>query len=374
MTQRPRILLLIPHLGGGGAEQVTALLAEGLSRDKYELHLALVTQTDPGTKSLPAGVAIHSLGARRVRSAAFRLLRLIRRLKPDLILSGMAHLNFLVLLLRPFFSRRTRICVRQNGTVSAALALDPHRRFTRLLYRLLYRRADRVICQTPAMAKDLRNEVDVPEKLLTVLANPIDLENLRAISMRSSQSENIPSSRGPRLLAVGRLAHEKGFDLLLHALLAVRQVHREVHLMIAGNGPEESMLRALSSQLGIESAVSFLGHVDRPCALFSDTTLFVLPSRHDAMPNALLEAAACGLPIAAMPASQGLVDLLQHQPGVWLAEEVNAPALSMALLRALDQLSPSQRFPHPFIQQFSFPQAIAAYEDLIDATLRERPL
>jgi hypothetical protein len=76
----------------------------------------------------------------------------------------------------------------------------------------------------------------------------------------------------------------------------------------------------------------------------------------------------------ATPASQGLVDLLQNQPGVWLADGVSEHALSAALLRALGQLSPAQRFPHPFIEPFRLPHAINAYEDLIDATLRERPL
>jgi len=315
------------------------------------------------------------LGAGRVRSATFRLLRLVHRLKPDLILSGMAHLNFLVLLLRPFISLRTCICVRQNGTISAALASDPHRRFTRRLYRSLYPRADRVICQTPAMAKDLTDEIRVPAQRLAVLANPLDVEDLRARS-ESAQSRNAqgPDPQVPRLLAVGRLAHEKGFDLLLRALAKVREALPGIQLLIAGSGPEKSGLKALCSQLGLGSAVFFLGHVDHPCTWFPETTLFVLPSRQDAMPNALLEAAACGLPIVAMPASQGLVDLVRNQPGVWLAAEITAQALSAALLVALSQPRPSQRFPHPFIEQCRLQPAIDAYENLIDATIRERPL
>jgi glycosyltransferase involved in cell wall biosynthesis len=364
--------LLIPHLGGGGAEQVTALLAEGLSRDKYEVHLALVTQITPGMECLPAGVTIHTLGARRVRSATFRLLRLVHQLKPDLLLSSMAHLNFLVLLLRPLFSRRTRVCVRQNATVSDALASDPHRRFTRLLYRFLYRRADRVICQTPAMAKDLKDAISISEKQLAILVNPVNVENLRATSQSSSQSGT--GSASPHLLAVGRFSVEKGFDLLLHALVAVRKALPGVQLLVAGEGPEEPALKALCSHLGLASAVVFLGHVDHPCNWFSRATLFVLPSRHDAMPNALLEAAACGLPIVATPASQGLVDLLQNQPGVWLANEITAPALAAALLYALGQLLSAERFPHSFIEPFGLQPAIDAFEDLIDSTLRERPL
>ena len=63
MVQRTRILLLIPHLGGGGAEQVMALLARGLSQEKYEVHLGLVQQADAAGDSLPPWVTLHALGA-----------------------------------------------------------------------------------------------------------------------------------------------------------------------------------------------------------------------------------------------------------------------------------------------------------------------
>jgi hypothetical protein len=79
----PKILLLIPHLGGGGAEQVTSLLARGLSPEKYELHLGLVTQADIAQSVMPSWVQVHALGAPRVRAGAVKLLLLIWRLKPD---------------------------------------------------------------------------------------------------------------------------------------------------------------------------------------------------------------------------------------------------------------------------------------------------
>jgi glycosyltransferase involved in cell wall biosynthesis len=375
MKERPRLLLLIPHLGGGGAEQVTALLARGLSRRKYELHLALVTQTNSGMKELPWRVGIHALGASRVRSSAFRLLRLIHRLKPDLILSGMAHLNFLVLLLRPFFPPATRVLVRQNATVSAALASGDLPRYTRLLYRFLYPRADRVICQTPAMARDLGAEIGISEHRLAALPNPVDVEAIRAIVEDAPNPWASPEfhSPGPHLLAVGRLSREKGFDLLIRALLTVRQRFPKAHLVIAGAGPQEAALKSLCRELDLESAVRFAGHVECPSAFFPGASLFVLSSRHEGLPNALLEAAAGGLPIVALPASQGIVDLLRGQPGVWLASEISASALASSLLSALDGLPPGQRFPHPFIEQFTFDRAIRAYEDAIDSTLSERP-
>jgi glycosyltransferase involved in cell wall biosynthesis len=184
MTERPSVLLLIPHLGGGGAERVTALLAKGLPGEKYEVHVGLVTglttETDSSVAQFAPHIKVHALGARRVRGGALGLLRLIRRTKPDLILSGMAHLNFLVLLLRPFFPRETRVLVRQNATVSAVLGAGGLPSYTRLLYRLLYRHADYVICQTRAMAVDLTAETGVFGRRIVVLPNPVDLDSIRA--------------------------------------------------------------------------------------------------------------------------------------------------------------------------------------------------
>lgn len=343
MTQRMRILLLIPHLGGG-AERVIALLARGLSPERYDVHLAVVTQATVEGEHLPAWVMVHALGAARVRAASFRLLRLVRRLKPDVILSGIAHLNFLVLLLRPFFPENTQVLVRQNATVSSALAFGGLPIYTGTLYRLLYRRADRVICQSRSMAADLAHELKLRERLIAVLPNPVDFDGIRSAG---GAPVSWPDG-GPRLLAVGRLSREKGFDLLLRAFAIVRKQFRDARLTILGAGPEESALNALRRELGLEPAVDFPGHVDPPYAFFLRATLFVLPSRHEGMPNALVEAAAAGLPMVALPSSGGVVDFLRMQPGVWLAPRIAAEALAASLLDALRSLAPGQRFERGF--------------------------
>jgi glycosyltransferase involved in cell wall biosynthesis len=313
-------------------------------------------------------VTIHPLRASRVRRAAIPLLVLVRRIRPQVVISGKFHLNFLVLLLRPFFPRSTRVLVRQNGTVSASLAQDELPAYTRLLYRVLYRRADRILGQSVAMANDLASELAIQPQRIAVLPNPIGVEAIRAAVATSANHWTGP---GPHLLAVGRLSREKGFDLLLEAFVSVRKFSPSADLLIAGTGPQEAALKAQCRMLGLESAVRFAGHVDQPCSYFRGASVFVLPSRHEGMPNALLEAAAAGLPLVALPASGGVRDLLRGQPGAWLAAEVSASALSASLLEALLVLRPEQRFLHSFIDQFRMDSAIRAYEDLIDATIRE---
>lgn len=365
MPSRPKLLLLIPHLGGGGAERVFELLARHLPARKYELHLGLPTGSRADAATLPSGVAVHCLGARRVRGSAPALLGLVRRLRPNLILSTMAHLNFLVLALRPLFPRGTRVAVRQNGTVSAMLADLRSPGLTRMLYRLLYPRADAVLCQSAPMADDLRANGVVRGRLV-VAPNPVDTAEANAIP--------VPwPGAGPNLLAVGRLVPQKGFDLLLEAAAHLRLRHPQLSLTIAGAGPEAPDLQSRCERLGLRAAVRFPGHVANPAVYYAGASIFVSSSRQEGMPNALLEAAAAGLPIVATPSSGGLVDLLQGQPGVWLASAVSVGALAAELDRALDALRPGARFEHRWIAPYRLENAIAAYELLIDRLLDRAP-
>jgi glycosyltransferase involved in cell wall biosynthesis len=357
-------LLLIPHLGGGGAERVTALLTRGLSPDKYEIHLGLMTKPACPSECLPAFATVHSLGAHRVRSAALPLLRLVRSLKPDVILSGMAHLNFLVLLLRPFFPRKTRVLVRQNSTASSSLPQLP--RYTGFLYRLLYPSADRIVCQTDAMADDLTRQSGIKPSRMQVLFNPVDTDAIHALINCNPTQWFGP---GPHLLAIGRLSREKGFDLLLQAFSSLRLKFPCADLTIVGEGPEESALKTMRRTLRLETSVRFPGYVLHPESYFPGAALFVLSSRHEGLPNALLEAAAGGLPIVGLPASEGVARLLDGQRGTWMANQVSSKALIDVLLRALQSISSGQRFEHRWVEPFCMDSAIKGYESLIDETL-----
>lgn len=341
-VQRVRVLLLTPRIGGGGAQQVMALLARGLSRERFEVHLGLVRSGDSGSNAVPSWVTIHALEAKRARAAVFPLLRLVWRVRPDAILSGAPEISFPVLFLKPFLPSATRILVRQNSTVSKALKYGGVPRYTRLLYRLLYPQADCVICQSAAMAEDLAREIGIAGDRIAVLPNPVDIEGILAAQLAPSAW----SGEGPHLLAAGRLAPEKGFDLLIEALVEVRKQFPSADLTIAGAGREKMALEALRERVELGDAVRIADSIETPYALFPGATLFVLSSRYEGMPNALLEAAAAGLPIVATPASGGVVELLRGREGAWLVADVSAAALADALILALKNVSSGQRFHH----------------------------
>src|SRR6185437_13681094 len=168
-----------------------------------------------------------------------------------------------------------------------------------------------------------------------------------------------PASRCPRLVAVARLASEKGLDILLEAFAGLLKDYPAAELDIFGKGPCESALKAQCKSLALQDHVHFRGEVSLPAEYFSAAAAFVLSSRHEGLPNALLEAAA-GLPIIALPASAGLVALIKGQSGVWLAAEVSAAALRNALSEAVQAIPSTPRFRHSWIEPFDRKRAIPA--------------
>ncbi|HTB96705.1 MAG TPA: glycosyltransferase [Terracidiphilus sp.] len=363
MICRPVVLLLIPHLGGGGAERVLELLAQHISPEKYDLHLGLVTQSGAVAQLIPPTVKVHCIGAKRVRSGVWKVVRLVHHVRPNLILSTMAHLNFLILALRPLFPLGTRVVVRQNGTVSSMLRESDAGHLTPFLYATLYPRADKVICQSRSMADDLCSTIPVLPDRIAILPNPVDTTHCPA---QHSHPEHQARTTACRLVSAGRLSHEKGYDLLLDALRLVKAQVPEATLALAGAGPEETVLRAQCKMLGLENAVRFLGYQNSLARAFEDADLFVLPSRHEGMPNALLEAAAFGLPIVSTPACGGIVDLLRNSPGSWTAREITAGALADQILLALRSIKPAARCDHSWVQAFRLANAIPQYEALFD--------
>jgi glycosyltransferase involved in cell wall biosynthesis len=170
-----------------------------------------------------------------------------------------------------------------------------------------------------------------------VIGNPIDVDAVQAARARVT----LPGS--PALVSVGRLAHLKGYDLLLPAIDRLRSSHPRLHLTIIGDGPERPRLEALTRRLDLGRHVTFTGFSSEPLPKVHAADLFVLTSRYEAFPNAALEALACGTPVVLTdcPGANGLL----VQPGFngRLAGDLSAAGLAATIAAALGELAAYDR-------------------------------
>jgi glycosyltransferase involved in cell wall biosynthesis len=144
-------------------------------------------------------------------------------------------------------------------------------------------------------------------------------------------------------VCVSKLRYEKGIDVLLQAWCLVHQQAPQARLIIVGDGGLRFQLECLAKALGIAHSVEFTGlQSDIPAQLHRGS-LAVLPSRWEGMPNALLEAMACGLPCVATRVS-GSEDIIQHGVNGLLVESEDYRDMALALLTLLHDPLLAQKY------------------------------
>ena len=222
---------------------------------------------------------------------------------------------------------------------------------------MLYPFADTVVVQTDSVAAWARRFL--PDRKVQVIPNFVPaLPPATSTDQRNSNE----------LLAVGRLSRVKGFDLLLRAFEVSGLNGTGVRLTILGEGPERASLESLAGELGIAEAVSLPGIVQDPERWMAQCALFVLPSRYEGFPNALLEAMAMGCAVVAADCPSGPRELVLDGENGLLVPPENVEALAAALKALMGDAGLRQRLGERAVfvrQRFAREAIIGRWESLI---------
>lgn len=334
---KKRVLFLVSAFtgGAGGPERITGTLLRHIDRSDLDCHMATVQSGTEFLKDVPEGVTIHQLGVSRMRFAVPSILRLVRDVRPDTILSMGPYLSVLLLIARPFFPRGTRIIVCESTTPSGFIERDvSHPALWKFFYRSICHHADLIVCLSDSIHKEFRERFHVPAEMLVRIYNPLDGAAVRASVLGGS---NPLSGEGPQLVGAGRLRHEKGFDLLIDAMALIHRQIPRAKLTILGQGPEEAELKQQVRDLGLDPVVDFVGFQHHPWIYMAHANLVVLPSRVEGLPNVLLEALALNVPVVATDCVETMRELQALDDRIVLAEPENPVSLAQTIVSALEQ-------------------------------------
>ena len=366
--RRARILFLLPSLTGGGAQRVFSTLLQHLDRGQFELHLGLLKVKGPYLEEIPDDVAVHDLKSSRVRFALPSVLRLAWKIKPDALLSTLAHLNLALILGRHLLPVGTRVLIREASLASSLLVQE--KQFPALwgwLYRQFYRRADMVVCLCDAMVHDLVSHFDLPREKIVRIYNPVDIDKVQSCA---ENGDNPYTGDGPQIIAIGRLCRAKGFDLLLNAIPAVVQRFPTAQLTILGEGSLLSELAEQVRRLGLQDIVHFPGFQANPWRYLRHADVFVLSSRYEGMPNTLLEAVALGVPSVASDCPGGVREISAIDTRVVLVPPEDVPALKSAIIGVLIEQSHSHQESKTHLklkEKFGLQTILREYSNLLSA-------
>lgn len=330
-------LVLLSGLATGGAERVTVSFLRQLRATGVRAGVCTVTGRHDGPLAAEldeAGIARHDLGAARLADprAPVRLARLLERDRVGLVHAHGQDASIIAAAVRSL----SRIPLVVTRHVLEEPAEGWRQRLRARLALAAIRRADAAVAVSSATAERLAAQISVPRAAIEVIPNGIDLERFDRSSeaaLRRVTRERLGFGVGQALVLVPAVLRAgKGHEILLEAMPELRRCVPSVRVLLAGGGEREGELRERAEALG--DAVRFLGPRDDMPELLCACDLVVLPSLAEALPTALMEAAAAGRAVVALRVG-GVPEVVEHGRTGLLVPPADAAALAEAIVALL---------------------------------------
>jgi len=318
------LAIVISDLGSGGTQRVISQLIDYWDRQNKSIAVITFASEDSDFFNLPKNVdryVIGGIGHSKNKWIGLlaninRILKLRKQLiaiKPKKILSFLCATNILTLLAARKLNIQLVISERN----------DPARQSFGYIWNLLrkkyYRQADIVTANTRKAIETLSDYV--PRNKLRWVQNPI----------AELVVDNPITFASPTILAVGRLHYQKAYDILLEAFAKFHTNNPEWRLAIIGEGDLRETLKIQTKYLSIVPYVTWYGRISNPFPYYFASQMFVMPSRHEGMPNALLEAISCDLPIIISDALPGPLEYIENDISGLVVPVEDVAALAQAL-------------------------------------------
>jgi len=312
-----KLYFLINSLAGGGAEKVAIRLSEHLpistfillERDvKYKTDKPIFFLSNHSTKTSPI---IKTLS---IPTYAYKLSDYLE--KNSLVVSFLERANFVNIISKIFKQHKAIISVhmdQQTGHVGL-------RKLNKLLVRILYPKADLIVAVSYGVKQSLIN-LGIEEEKIKVIYNPYPIDEIRELAKEPSGSyEEI--FKDPVLITAGRLTKQKGQWYLLRIFKSLKEKHKDLRLVILGEGELKEYLGKLSEELGLKTFiwhrdelsesfdVYFFGFQKNPFKFIARSKFFVFPSLWEGLGNVIIEAMACGVPVISSDCRSGPREIL----------------------------------------------------------------
>lgn len=331
-----KILFCINSLVKGGAERVLANLANELSRNNEVSIITLINydeeyklnnninlikidkrRTNPYKKKSKLEKILKKIPKLIIRTINIK--KQIKNINPDVIISFLPEISFLVLLNK-----------RKSDKVIISVRNDPKIEYSSKLYnylmRKLYPKADGFVFQTIEAQEYFKDKIKCKT---CVIHNPINDSFI-------IEEFNKGKERKKEIVSVGRLTKQKNFDLLIEAFAGLSKEYIDYKLIIYGEGELRKKLERKIDDLKLSDRVFLPGITNDVKKEIKNSSIFVLSSNYEGMPNALMEAMALGLPVISTDCPcGGPKELIENNVNGILVEVNNKTQLLCAIEKIL---------------------------------------
>jgi len=339
----------------------------------YPITLLLAKKEGTYLEIVPDNLVIVDLNKDGLLGPVLPLRRWIKDNKPDVVLSCLTIPNLtlmLVKLLLPAGSARFVISPRSIYDEDKALC-PPHKAWLKYgLVKLLYGRADALICISDVVRQNLLDHYNVPPHKAVTIYNPAFSENIAALVQEPCDHPWLKKKDRPVIFTMGRLTTQKGFDILIEAFALLRE-KIPARLIILGEGEDRSMLQGLIEKLALHDDVDLAGFYTNPFSFMGKSDLFVLSSRYEGFGNVIIEALGCGLPVVATN-SGSAYEILGDQKWGSIVSNKNSKEMAGALAEMLERPYPSVDSRRKRARDFSVETIAKQYLGVLEQGVKAR--
>jgi glycosyltransferase involved in cell wall biosynthesis len=359
--------LFIVHSFGGGAEQIALTVLQALDRKQYLPIVACLHPLEAWRKALASHSVCLMPKSKSIASYLhfwWQLVKLVQ--KADIAIGSLELQSLLAAALLAQGKAIGWVHKDIQGYLSSKSL--GYCAIYSIVLRFALRRCRQIICVSDGAKQALSALFPHDQEKICRIYNPVPLETIKKLGQEPLATELQACFSRPVILAVGRLAPEKQFDVLIKAFHLLRQGGLDAHLCIMGEGAERHALEQLRHQLGRDEDV-FLPGRTMPYAAMARARLCVLSSRFEGLPTVIIEALALGRPVVSTDCPSGPRELLANGIyGQLVPLNTNlVPILAKALSTALAQPETAElcKARQQWAEQFSKEKIIRIWENIL---------
>lgn len=331
--KKKRVLFYIYEMGAGGAARTLLNIINNLDRDKFIPVLVTLNFEGSYEQELKEDVEFIKLDTKRLSRSVFKLARIIRQQKIDIIFSTIPRVNTIAIIAKILSFSKAKSVIREADNLGGNLKTN----IQLLAFGVFYKCSNQIVSLSEGVKENLVNRYKIKEKNIKVIYNPIDLQHIdNKIHHKDTSTKNyeIFNTKDRLLVTAGRLVKQKDQFTLLNAF---SKVNSEINcqLVILGEGPLKEELIAKSEELKVRERVHFLGFQQNPYPYFERADLFVLSSVHEGFSHVIAEALATGTPVVSTDCRSGPSEVLNKGEYGSLCEVGNAEDMAAHILGVL---------------------------------------
>lgn len=335
MVMAKSVVFFVARFSYSGVPLAQIRLAKALVRRGHKVQI--VFGFVPPDIELPGnlGVKVLDLNCPRVLGMVSAVFKYIRDEKPDVIFSAEDHLNAII-----------AFCCFVAGSqakISASSRVTPYDTYSenilskgwilKKMSQLAKKRINVHTCVSKDMVDQYKNVLGAGD--YRCIYNVVVDEDFASKMAEEVEETWIVGSEIPLIVSAGRLAPEKGFSDLIHAMHILLK-KRAALLLILGDGPLRQELEDLIEDKGLSDNVFLIGHQSNPLKYFSRSSVFVLSSYVEGLPNVLVEAMACGCTPVSTNCPTGPSEVLRGGEYGYLVSVGKPNEIADAIAKALD--------------------------------------